>query len=67
MTFGYDSKAVKLGGGGANQPGIDGYAKALLNELETERTDHPSRPIIYIVHSLGGIVLKEALRYTTGA
>lgn len=65
MTFGYDSKVVILGG--ANQLGIDGHAKALLNSLERKRTSCPLRPVIYIVHSLGGIVLKEAFRYTTGA
>lgn len=65
MTFGYDSKVVKLGG--VNQLGIDGHAKALLNELAAIRRTTKLRPLIFIVHSLGGIVLKEAFRYTTGA
>ena len=39
-----------------------GLGRSFLNDLEATRRDEPYRPIIFIVHSLGGVVLKEALR-----
>lgn len=42
---------------------IEEYAKTLLLDLKNNRSgpDHHRRPIIFIAHSLGGIVCKEAL------
>lgn len=37
-----------------------------LVALETERRDDPMRALIFIVHSLGGIVIKELLRRSSG-
>ncbi|CCA75073.1 related to tetratricopeptide repeat domain protein-Neosartorya fischeri [Serendipita indica DSM 11827] len=36
-------------------------ADKFLKSLSRQRSDHPRRPIIFIAHSLGGIVLKQAL------
>lgn len=36
-------------------------ADQFVNALVKERTDHPRRPIIFIAHDLGGIILKWAL------
>jgi hypothetical protein len=62
LTYGYDSHVAHFFGGGANQTNIFGHGASLLNALEARRRDDPRRPIIFIVHSLGGLVLKEALR-----
>lgn len=35
-------------------------ADQFVNALVKERTDHPRRPIIFIAHDLGGIILKWA-------
>lgn len=65
MTFRYGSKAFRSGG--VSQLGIDNHVKSLLSWLDGERADNPSRPVIFIVHGLGGLLLKEAFRYATGA
>jgi hypothetical protein len=41
-------------------------ASDLLANLEAERRSQPSRPIVFIAHSLGGIVVKEMLRRSYG-
>lgn len=41
-------------------------AKELLGSLEAERRPQPSRPILFVAHSLGGIVVKETLRQSHG-
>lgn len=38
----------------------------LLVALESERRIEPSRPVLFVVHSLGGIVVKEMLRRSRG-
>jgi hypothetical protein len=38
----------------------------LLVNLEAERRSEPSRPLAFVAHSLGGIVVKEALRRSHG-
>ncbi|KAH7012869.1 hypothetical protein EDB80DRAFT_834481 [Ilyonectria destructans] len=59
MTFGYESGLAfsKLGGG------IDTFALDLLNRLRAVREDPKCkvRPLVFIAHSLGGIVVKKAL------
>ena len=62
MTFGYDS-TVLLSKSVAE---IEDKALELLNQLSLERTslqpaDSDGRPIIFICHSLGGILVKKAI------
>ena len=62
MTFGYDS-AVAFSKGVGN---IEDNARSLLNQLSAERaTSGPEgrigRPIVFICHSLGGIIVKKAM------
>ena len=38
---------------------IFSYGESLLNGIEARRRAAPERPIIFFVHSLGGLVLKD--------
>jgi hypothetical protein len=60
LTYGYDSLVSKFFKGPANQSGILAHGEALLSALEISRRGFRERPIIFIVHSLGGVILKQA-------
>lgn len=57
MSFGYDS-AVTLSNSKAD---IDDSASDLINRLDDERQSNSAkkRPIVFVAHSLGGIVVKR--------
>ena len=61
MTFGYDARIE----GGSSENSIRTSAEKLLNRLSAKRRggcgDCLNRPILFICHSLGGIVFKQAL------
>jgi hypothetical protein len=60
FTYGYNSRIAFSGSASR----VDDYARALLERLRARRREFPEdkkRPIIFICHSLGGIVLKKAL------
>ncbi|KAH7261549.1 hypothetical protein BKA59DRAFT_409635, partial [Fusarium tricinctum] len=59
LTYGYES-VRKLSG---SVTGINDIAADLLERLNAERTSEQekTRPIIFICHSLGGIIFKKAL------
>ena len=59
FTYGYDSKITHWFKGPAMQLDIYSYGESLLNGIEARRRADPSRPLIFIVHSLGGLVLKD--------
>lgn len=61
MTFGYDSKVTR-GYKPANQGNILSHARNLLYAIEGKRRNKPERPLVFIAHSLGGILVKEVLR-----
>ena len=59
ITYGYDTSVVASD---SNQ-GIRELARTLLDSLVSfrQRTQAQKRPLLFICHSLGGVVLKEAL------
>jgi len=61
MTFGYNSNITE-GYSAANQGIIFSYAKNLLQDLTAKRKQTPNRHLVFIAHSLGGILVKEVLR-----
>ncbi|KAL2065167.1 hypothetical protein VTL71DRAFT_4308 [Oculimacula yallundae] len=60
LTCGYDSHIVNFFQAN-NQDNLLGHAQTLLVQLQQIRKTNPNRPLIFVVHSLGGILLKEIL------
>jgi hypothetical protein len=61
MTFGYDTKITR-GYKATNQGNIFSHAGDMLYALEATRRQAPDRDLVFIAHSLGGILVKEVLR-----
>ncbi|KAK3329184.1 hypothetical protein B0H66DRAFT_15304 [Apodospora peruviana] len=62
LTYGYDTHLTHVLGRPLNRTTVYDIAGDFLVALEASRRSEPSRPILFVVHSLGGIVIKEALR-----
>lgn len=61
LTFGYDAYVVRKSVASSNR--LIDHATNLLNDLTTERagSSTSSRHIIFVAHSFGGLVCKEAI------
>ncbi|ORY14148.1 ribonuclease-like protein p/mrp subunit [Clohesyomyces aquaticus] len=65
LTFGYDAAVAALLGKTSSDRILQ-HAQTLIAELVADRQleDAAQRPIIFICHSLGGIIVKRALAYS---
>jgi hypothetical protein len=61
VTFGYNTNITR-GYHAAHQGNIFSYARDLLYGLEEKRRKAAGRDLVFVAHSLGGILVKEALR-----
>lgn len=61
LTYGYDAYVAQYSVASSNR--LIDHAANLLNDLTTDRAscDASSRPLIFVTHSLGGLVCKEAI------
>lgn len=66
LTYGYDTHIRHWLGPAVSKSTIYDIAWDFIVSLEAERRSEPSRPLLFIAHSLGGIVVKEALRRSRG-
>ncbi|GAP88045.1 hypothetical protein SAMD00023353_3200950 [Rosellinia necatrix] len=55
--FGYNSNVAF----GSSAAGVREQGENILNHLEQIRADNPYRPLMFICHSLGGLIIKRAL------
>lgn len=60
ILYGYDADVIHLTRP-AGQNTVHDHARNLVNDLASCRREAVGRPIIFVVHSLGGIVCQDAL------
>ncbi|KAI9740307.1 MAG: hypothetical protein M1834_004885 [Cirrosporium novae-zelandiae] len=63
LSYGYDSHVSRNFKGPANKSNLSQLGEDMLNRLvgERSRSGAAGRPIIFVAHSLGGLLVKEAV------
>jgi hypothetical protein len=64
FTYGYDSAVTNFFAGPANTGNILDRGQDLLQRISSFRTQCPGRPLIFIAHSLGGLVVKSVSQHS---
>ncbi|KAF1849701.1 uncharacterized protein K460DRAFT_411532 [Cucurbitaria berberidis CBS 394.84] len=67
FTYGYDSHVTHWFKGPAMQLDILSHGESLISGLAARRAEDAGRPLLFVVHSLGGLVLKDVLRRARGS
>jgi hypothetical protein len=65
ITYGYDADVVKLFSR-VEKGTIFDRSKAMIQAVHRIRRDHYQRPLIFVAHSLGGILVKDGLCWAKG-
>lgn len=68
LGFGYDADIVKLWNPASNSR-LSNHAENMVGALvrKRERTETEKRRILFVAHSLGGLVVEKALSHSRGA
>ncbi|KAF2967343.1 hypothetical protein GQX73_g6206 [Xylaria multiplex] len=66
LVWGYDTQVAHFFSA-SDQQNISQHGNNFLIALQQERKEDPKRPLLFVAHSLGGIIVKVALRNSRGS